>query len=106
MTNESIRTIPVAFDRLDAMAAPGFRETLTPLLEGQPEKVLLDLGKVEFIDSTGLGVMVSLLKLMGPGGKVAVVGAAPNVRRLFEMTRLDSLFTLCDGPDEARAALA
>ncbi|MBT0668017.1 STAS domain-containing protein [Novosphingobium profundi] len=99
-------TITVEQPRLDAMAAAPFRATLDPLLVDQPDRILLDLTPVGFIDSTGLGVLVSMLKRMGPGGRVAVVGAAPGVRRLFELTRLDSLFRLCDSEDEARAILA
>jgi len=107
MTNESdILQISVQHPRLDAAASPAFRQEVAGRFEGQPERVLLDLRQVEFIDSTGLGVLVSLLKQMGPGGKVAVAGANAAVRRLFQITRLDSLFLLCDSTDEAHAALA
>lgn len=100
-----ILEIAVDFERLDAMAAPAFREALTERLASRPDRVLLDLSNVRFVDSTGLGVLVALLKMMGPGGRVAVSGAAASVRRLFEMTRLDTLFLLFEGKDEARAAL-
>ncbi len=97
--------ITVDQPRLDAVAAAQFRATLDPLLADHPERILLDMAPVGFVDSTGLGVLVAMLKRMGPGGKVAVVGAAPGVRRLFELTRLDTLFQLCDSEDEARALL-
>lgn len=104
--DEAIFEIAVDHVRLDAMAAPGFRDHVTTLLSGKPDRVLLDLGKVQFIDSTGIGVFVSLLKMMGPGGRVAVTGANDSVRRLFHMTRLDTLFRLCDDEGQARALLA
>lgn len=101
-----ILEIAVDHIRLDAMAAPGFRDQVATLLSGKPDRVLLDLDKVQFIDSTGIGVFVSLLKMMGPGGRVAVTGANDGVRRLFHMTRLDTLFRLCDDKGQARGVLA
>src|SRR5688572_15970078 len=76
MTDDpGIIRIDVPFPRLDAAAAPELRKQL----EGGPheghERVMLDLSAVEFIDSTGLGVLVSLLKQMASGGRIAVVGA-------------------------------
>ena len=107
MTDHSdIVSVAVTFPRLDAAAAPELRKQL----EGGPHeghgRVLLDLSAVEFIDSTGLGVLVSLLKQMAPGGRIAVVGAGPAPRKLFQITRLDTLFILCSDDDEARSALA
>ena len=107
MTGSSgILEITIDHPRLDAAAAPAFREELMGRFEDQPERVLLDLSHVEFIDSTGLGVLVSMLKRMGANGRIAVVGVAPAVQRLFQITRLDTLFLQCDSTAAAHDALA
>jgi len=97
--------IAIDLPRLDAAAAPSFRQDLAGMLDHKPDRVLIDLSRVEFIDSTGLGVLVSLLKQMGPNGRIAVVGAAPAVKRLLQITRLDTLFLQCESRAEAHAQL-
>jgi len=103
--NTQILRILIQHPRLDAAAAPAFRDEMTGTFANRPERVLIDLGQVEFIDSTGLGVLVSLMKQMGPGGRIAVVGANAAVRRLFQITRLDTLFVICDTEEQADAIL-
>ncbi len=107
MTDDpGIIRIDVPFPRLDAAAAPELRKQL----EGGPHeghaRVMLDLSAVEFIDSTGLGVLVSLLKQMASGGRIAVVGAGPAPRKLFQITRLDTLFILCADEEQAHRELS
>lgn len=103
---ENIRTLTVSHPRLDAAAAPQFKQEVDAFAADQPNRVLLDLSSVEFVDSTGLGVLVSLLKKMGADGRIVVVGAAPAVKRLFQITRLDSLFRLCPTRAEAENVLS
>lgn len=98
---KQILRITVDYERLDAAAAPDFKRYVDQAGAAGCPRVLLDLNKVAFVDSTALGVFVSMLKQMGPGGRIAVVGATPAVARLFEITRLDSLFRLCANENEA-----
>ena len=59
--------------------------------------IVLDLGGVDFIDSIGLGVIVSALKrVRSRDGELVVAGAGPRVRALFELTRLDEIIELHD----------
>lgn len=103
--SDEILTIRVDYKRLDAAAAPGFRARLDENVSEADDRVVLDLSAVEFMDSTGLGVLVSLLKRMGKGGRIAVCGANAAVTRLFSITRLDTLFTLCASEQDAVDAL-
>mgnify|MGYP006405292331 CR=1 FL=1 len=98
--------VVVPFQRLDAAASPDMRRQLAEAGHHGHTRVVLDLAEVEFIDSTGLGVLVSMLKQMAPGGRVAVVGAHPAPTRLFQITGLDRLFIFCADTDEAERALA
>ena len=92
--------------RLDAAAAPGFKTMASAVFSDQPRRALIDLSQVTFVDSTGLGVLVSLMKLMPGDGALAIVGAQQAVRRLFQITRLDSVLPLYASREEAMAALS
>jgi anti-sigma B factor antagonist len=92
-------------ERIDAAAAPAFKSALQANVPADTRRVLVDLSAVKFVDSTGLGVFVSLLKMMGKEGKLAITGAQPPVLRLFQLTGMNRVFRLLDTPDEARAAL-
>lgn len=63
----------------------------------QARTIALDLSELEFIDSSGLSVIVRLgNQLRERGGHLAVVGASPSIRRLFSITALDKRFALYD----------
>ena len=67
-------------------------------------QVILDLSKVTFIDSAGVGVLISLLKSLNGGVLVAIV-TDPVVLRVLEITRIDRLIPLVPSLAEAEAAL-
>lgn len=74
---------------------PRFAERLTAAIEGGKTAVVLDMTGVEFIDSTGLSVLLNGLRLVGQrGGHLAIVCANPTVLRLFQITGLDGTFDM------------
>jgi anti-sigma B factor antagonist len=101
---DGVSVAQVTVPRLDAAEAPAFRAAVAPL-SAPGGQVVLDLARVEFVDSTGLGAIVSLMKAVGPTGGFALANARPPVRRLFELTRLDRVFSLHGAVDDALAAL-
>jgi anti-sigma B factor antagonist len=75
--------------------APEFSRRLNEAIAGGKTAVVLDLGGVEFIDSTGLSVLLNgLRRVTRAGGRMALVCTNPTVMRLFEITRLDSTFDI------------
>jgi len=100
-----LAVVHVSLLRLDAAAAPGFRADMLALVEKGQRRIILDLSATEFLDSIGLGTVVSLLKALGPAGDLAVAGARPRVRKLFALTRLDRVFRLFDTTEDAAIAL-
>jgi anti-sigma B factor antagonist len=90
------------FRRLDAAIAPAFRDQVAPRLEGR-RLVVFALGTVEFMDSSGLGSLVSLLKLLPPGGVVRLAEVATTLQKVLRMTRLDSVFQSYPSIDLAAA---
>ncbi len=69
-------------------------------------RLVIDLAAVEFIDSSGLSLLLNAQRRVErAGGVLAVVEPPERVKRVFEMTRLDRAFKLCPGREEAVAAL-
>lgn len=92
--------------RLDASVAPAFKQAVVRVIEGGETRLVLDLAQVEFLDSSGLGAMVSILKALGNRGSVAVCNARGAVLSLFQLTRMDKVFAIVGTCDEAIARLA
>jgi anti-sigma B factor antagonist len=89
---------------IDVYTAPQLREQLISLVESGDRQVVVDLGRVEFLDSTGLGVLVGALKrLRGVDGELALVCAQERLLKIFRITGLDRVFTLYDSVDAATA---
>jgi anti-sigma B factor antagonist len=79
-----------------------FKKTVTRLLEDGSVNLLVDLGRVGFLDSSGLGALVRALKnSQQEGGQTKLLHAGPQVRKLLEITKLDSVFELHDDLEKA-----
>ncbi|MCF6286577.1 MAG: STAS domain-containing protein [Candidatus Hydrogenedentes bacterium] len=97
----------VAFtqDSLDASNAKLFREDVRPVLE-QHNCVLLDLGALQFVDSSGLGSLLSSLRTMSEGnGSLALCNMTKPVRTLFELVRMFRVFNIYSSRYEALKAM-
>jgi anti-sigma B factor antagonist len=97
--------VAVLEKRLDARSATSFRERLGELVDVGHRRIVLDISSVEFIDSSGLGAIVSLLKQVAGDGDLVICGARETVMSMFKLTRLDKVFRLVGGVSEALAAL-
>ncbi len=90
---------------IDAYTAPQLRERLNELLEQRRYEILVDLEGVEFMDSTGLGILVGAHKRAKEhDGTVALVSTRPALLRVFSITGLDKVFPIRDSPDGATAS--
>jgi anti-sigma B factor antagonist len=79
-----------------------FKRTVTRLLEDGSVNLLVDLERVRFLDSSGLGALVrALTNSQKEGGQTKLLHAGPQVRKLLEMTKLDSVFELHDDLEKA-----
>ena len=89
---------------VDVATAPRLREQLVRLISDGQAKVVLDLDGVDFLDSTGLGVIVGVLKRARThGGDLRLVCTKQSIRKVFEITALDRTMPLAES---AEAALA
>src|SRR5256885_6216537 len=89
---------------IDVYTAPQLRQRLISLVEAGDRQVVVDLGRVDFLDSTGLGVLVGALKrLRGVNGELTLVCGQERLLKIFRITGLDRVFTLYDTVDAATA---
>jgi anti-anti-sigma factor len=88
--------------RLDAAAAPGLLARLTGAISDGRIRIVVDLAEVPFIDSTGLGVLISSLKAARRAeGDLRLAAPGPQVRKLLRLTALDRVFAVLDAPEAA-----
>ena len=68
--------------------------------------VLLDMSQLQYMNSTGLNILISVLtRTRKGGGEVLISGMSTGVRQLFIVTKLDTVFTIKNSVEEALATL-
>lgn len=102
-SENGIDIITVEADRIDAAIAIQFKDRMRELLASVSGRCVLNLEKVDFIDSSGLGAIVAAMKLMPPGVKLELAGLSSTVDKVFRMTRMDSIFVIHPSADAALA---
>ncbi len=87
---------------LDFHTSPDLRSKLQPVTEKSSHKVIINLKKVNYIDSSGLATFVEALqKAKRSSGKLVLTELMPSVRSVFEIAKLDKVFTLAATEAEA-----
>ena len=95
--------------QVDGQLIVGNRQELKQLvqeaLDHNERKFLVDFSKAGYIDSSGLGALVSISKkVREQGGELRLSGLNEDLRSLFELTKLDTLFSISDSTKQALAA--
>jgi anti-anti-sigma factor len=91
--------------QLDAFSEPAFRKVLIKYVEAGPPNIILDLAAIDFVDSSGLGALVQLVKkATGEGGTVQVV-TNPRVTQTVKLVRLEKFLSLQPSVEDAIANL-
>jgi anti-sigma B factor antagonist len=112
MVDFRIETTEVAEDtfrvalagEVDLYTAAEVRAELGRLIELGASRIVVDLTSTTYIDSTTLGVLLGALKRLQPnGGELVLVCPERNIRKVFEITSLDRVFTIFDSTGEALA---
>lgn len=93
-TRPKVISVIVLEDRIDAATAIQFKEKMRDLTRDCPPRVVLDLSRVQFLDSSGLGAIVAVKKLLGTDRSLELAGLTPTVEKVFRLTRMDSIFTI------------
>jgi anti-sigma B factor antagonist len=99
--DETIHVIELSGE-VDLYTAPEFKERMVNLIEEGKTRLVIDLSKATFIDSTTLGVLVGGVKrLRVAGGAMALVCTDPSITKIFAITGLDRVFPIYDSRDAA-----
>jgi anti-sigma B factor antagonist len=90
---------------IDLHVSPRVAESLAAMIEQKPARLVVDLAKVTYIDSSGLAALIEgMQNVEAYGGKFCLAGLQENVRPIFEIARLDQVFIIFPHVDAALAA--
>lgn len=91
---------------LDSTQAAEVRAQVSEALATGAKTLLIDLKNITFIDSSGLGTLISVLKkVRSQGCEMAVCSASPQVKMLFELTSMDQVFQIYENRDAFEATV-
>jgi anti-sigma B factor antagonist len=101
------KTVVEVSGEIDVYTAPRLRETLVNLVDAGNYRLIVDMERVEFLDSTGLGVLVGGLKrVRAHDGGIDLVCTQGRILRIFRITGLSKVFNIYDTVEEALASHA
>lgn len=92
--------------RLDAKVAVAFKDFIAKTIDAGMSFIVLDLSQVEFIDSSGLGAIVTAVRILARRGDIVITGLHGEVQMMFSLTRMDKVFRVFTTTDEAVVALS
>jgi anti-sigma B factor antagonist len=105
-TTGDVAVVVVPVEELDASNAGEFKRDIAPVLEANT-KLVFDLHRLRFTDSSGLGACISCLRQVNArGGDMTLCDMSPQVRAVFELARLHRIFDIYSTPEEAVRAFA
>lgn len=87
---------------IDIHSSSGLKKEFDKLTTKKTPKIVINLTKVTYVDSSGLATLVGILKDMRTyGGKMRLANMSPKIKSLFEITKLDKLFEILASEEEA-----
>lgn len=105
MRKDGILIVHPKVKRIDASVASDFKSKLIEFLENGDKVIVINLSEVDFIDSSGLGAMVLILRKIGTDGRIKLCKLNEGVRSIFELTRLNEVFEIHKSEEGALESL-
>ncbi|SLN31989.1 Putative anti-sigma factor antagonist [Roseovarius albus] len=102
----NVNVVTVKETRIDAAVAIQFKDEMRAITDEGPDRVVLDLSEVGFVDSSGLGAIVAMKKHFGTEKTFELAGLTHDVAKVFQLTRMDMIFTIHDSADPFTAQAA
>ncbi len=91
--------------RLDLTSASELKDASRDIIEKENCKLILNMEAVDFINSSGLGALVSILKdVRTSKGTLKLSNLAPYVKEIFDITQLSNIFDICENDQIARSS--
>ena len=89
---------------VDVYTSPQLKEEIVKISQSGVKRLVINLSQVEYLDSTGLGVLIGALKrLREADGNLSLVGPGMRILRIFEITGLDKIFEIFATEEDAAA---
>ena len=79
---------------VDMATAPQLRDTLLALVDGGASRIALDCRGLDFLDSSGIGVLIAVRKRLGDDGSLTLEAPPPHVRKVLELTGVSEHVTI------------
>lgn len=92
-TVAGVKVVTVREPRINAAGAVAFKEAVRAAAEGHEGRVVLDVTAVEFLDSSGLGALVAVMKMM-PHQRLELAGVGPVMGKVLTLTKMDRVFVI------------
>src|ERR1700751_4545833 len=104
MPHQSSSNVVPLKGEIDLHVSPTVTAALNGVIDKKPERLVVDLSEVSYIDSAGLAALIQAMqKVEGYGGKFMLSGLQETVRSIFEISRLDQVFQIFPDADAALA---
>lgn len=91
--------------RLDSTKIEAFKETMQNFIHAGKSSFLLNLGNLRYIDSRGLGAILSVHEMLENRGSIVLCEAKETVKSFLSLTRMDRIFTIFETEADALAAV-
>ena len=89
---------------IDLHVSPEVAASLRTIIAQKPKRLVVDLTRVTYLDSSGLAVLIEAMQdVQQYGGKFALANVQPSVHHIFEIARLDQVFQIAPDVDSALA---
>ena len=100
---DGVLVVTLEGEHLDAKETPFFKQKVVDLLDNESvSRAVFDLHRLQFIDSSGLGAFLSILKILhGKGGDLKLAGMNRTIRTMFELVCMHKIFEIFNSPEEA-----
>ncbi len=93
---DNVALISINLSEASLNQSEDFKKFLYDVTDVSPPKLVLDMAKIEYMDSSFIGALVAGLKnVLSKGGEMALININDDVMALFELTRLDKVFKIC-----------
>jgi len=91
---DRVTVITISGEVLDASIVGDFKTEIAPILK-QESNVILDLNQIQFVDSSGIGAILSCLRILNAeGGELRICSLTKPVQALFELVRMHKIFAI------------
>lgn len=103
-TIDHIAVVRVPGNNLEANNAQAFKDAMAPVIQAH-HRIVLDMGQLQFIDSSGLGAILSCLKqLHARNGVIKLCNVSKPIQSLFDIVRMNRVFSIYDIKEAAVAS--